>query len=354
MPLEIDINVSSIKKEVLFSKNIELAAAIQLLADPTHHKFADGWISAMSNSISAEGFETLKMLYTMRLHGLELVEFMLRDRIFNDTELLISSMKQYDEVEFIYTFLGEELSRERIAEIKADEGRLRALEAEASVVFTGDFTGLRRLIYDTEGFRRSVIELIKEMDSVEFHSEIETNQRWYKQAADEMRVKLANAQPLDLAQSIIGRKFLKVYDFKEYYFIPSYFFSPHQIRFYNTELQVIIYDARRSKLSEDEVGDRVSELLKTISDRKRMEILKCLSAGTSYGKALAEKLNLTTATISHHLEQLKAIGLIKEERVKNIKYFKANAEEIERLFKQAKNYLLNINDEDSKKKKEKH
>jgi DNA-binding transcriptional ArsR family regulator len=71
-----------------------------------------------------------------------------------------------------------------------------------------------------------------------------------------------------------------------------------------------------------------------------LEILRAITSEPTYGKLLAEKLNLTTATISHHIEVLKSVQLIKEKRIKNIKYFEANSEEIKKIFDEGLEYLF--------------
>ncbi|MFZ5354678.1 MAG: ArsR/SmtB family transcription factor [Bacillota bacterium] len=341
MPLDIEVNVDMPRRIIGSSKNIELIAAIQLLADSSHHQFAEQWAAMMRKRLSEESLETLKLFSTLRLHGVELVEFVLKDRIFDDTEELVSSIKHCEEIEFIYTFLGEEVSMERISEVRRSPDDIIALVEEKPILTRGNLTGLSQLLCNTDSFRESILKLIREMDCPELQSIIDNCEEKYAAAIEEIKHKLLNTTPLELAKEIVNRDFKKLYDFKEYYFIPSYFFSPHRIRFYNTEIQLVIFDLNKGKTMVDELGDRISEVLKIISDRKRLEILKCLIGGTSYGKLLAEKMNLTTATISHHLEQLKSIGLVHEERLKNIKYFRANVEEVEKLFKETKNYLFN-------------
>lgn len=51
-------------------------------------------------------------------------------------------------------------------------------------------------------------------------------------------------------------------------------------------------------------------LFKCLSDRSRLQILKTLVAGDQYVELLAERLNLTPATISFHLKKLQEAGAV--------------------------------------------
>jgi len=50
-----------------------------------------------------------------------------------------------------------------------------------------------------------------------------------------------------------------------------------------------------------------------------------------FGKELSSKIGIGTSTVSHHLEQLRSIGLLHEEREKNVKYFSINISEYNHL-----------------------
>jgi len=53
------------------------------------------------------------------------------------------------------------------------------------------------------------------------------------------------------------------------------------------------------------------ELLKCISDNTKRSILQLLKKGPMYGSQLAKELNCTTANISHHLNRMLLIGIIR-------------------------------------------
>lgn len=78
---------------------------------------------------------------------------------------------------------------------------------------------------------------------------------------------------------------------------------------------------------------------KTLSDQSKINILKLLSIRPMYGGELAEALNLTTATISHHISALREIEFIKEEVSSNRIFCELNKESIEKWIEMFKEEL---------------
>lgn len=68
----------------------------------------------------------------------------------------------------------------------------------------------------------------------------------------------------------------------------------------------------------------LSLTLKAISDSTRRDILDMLKKGRKSAGEIAEKFNLTNATVSYHLSQLKKADLILEKREKKYIYYSLN------------------------------
>lgn len=68
----------------------------------------------------------------------------------------------------------------------------------------------------------------------------------------------------------------------------------------------------------------MSETLKAISDPVRRNILEMLKTERKSAGEIAEKFNLTGATVSYHLSQLKKADLISESKYKNYIYYEIN------------------------------
>ena len=75
----------------------------------------------------------------------------------------------------------------------------------------------------------------------------------------------------------------------------------------------------------------MSETLKAISDPVRRNILELLKEDKKSAGELASEFNLSGATVSYHLAQLKKASLILESKHKNFIYYELNASVFEEV-----------------------
>ncbi|MBP7223280.1 MAG: winged helix-turn-helix transcriptional regulator [Sedimentibacter sp.] len=74
-----------------------------------------------------------------------------------------------------------------------------------------------------------------------------------------------------------------------------------------------------------------AETFKALSDPVRREILLMLKEGKMSAGEIAEKFDMSPATISYHLSQLKKAGLLFETKYKNYIYYEINVTVFEEL-----------------------
>ncbi len=67
------------------------------------------------------------------------------------------------------------------------------------------------------------------------------------------------------------------------------------------------------------------ETFKALADPARRQILVMLRQGAMPAGEIAARFDMTGATISYHLAQLKKAGLVTERREKNFIYYELNA-----------------------------
>lgn len=75
----------------------------------------------------------------------------------------------------------------------------------------------------------------------------------------------------------------------------------------------------------------LKETFKALSDVKRRQILELLKPGSKSAGEIAEHFDMTNATVSYHLNQLKKADLITETKYKNYIYYELNASVFEEL-----------------------
>lgn len=74
-----------------------------------------------------------------------------------------------------------------------------------------------------------------------------------------------------------------------------------------------------------------AETFKALSDPVRRDILVMLRRGKMTAGDIAEKFELTNATVSYHLSQLKKADLLVETRVKNYIFYELNTSVFEEV-----------------------
>ncbi len=93
---------------------------------------------------------------------------------------------------------------------------------------------------------------------------------------------------------------------------PSYFTRPYNYIFGGRDWHMFAYPLAESALGAD--ADAVPaasiRLFKALGDESRLRILRLLASGDLYLTEIAERMGLSKPTVSHHLAQLRAAGLV--------------------------------------------
>lgn len=86
--------------------------------------------------------------------------------------------------------------------------------------------------------------------------------------------------------------------------------------------------------------NRVTQVLKLLADKSKFEILSYIRDQEAYGSELAKRLNLTTATVSHHMNALLLAGLVEVKREDKRVYYTANKEALEAVLDYCRRILI--------------
>lgn len=341
MSLNVKSGIENYKINVLYSSVCEIISLVNVLANTKHHAFAEEEIVSLGKSISKESREFLQIVSYLPFQGLEFFEILLDLKIYNNLKEFTDAIKKYDNIKFIKTFTGEELDEDRIKNIISNKNELNKFINDLPWVYRGKKSVFECLLYDTDSFKNSFIRLIYEINDLFFDSKEAKFKLQYKNAVNDIKLSLSKMTPHALGEEIMNKKIPYDDSIEEYVFLPSYYISPHYLMAYNRTSRMFLYDMRKNSTNKNKSKEDLTKSLKILSDETRLEILRLLILQPSYGKQLSNRLNLTTATISHHLELLSSVNLINVNRDKNTKYICANEEEIEKLISKLKNYLYN-------------
>lgn len=84
----------------------------------------------------------------------------------------------------------------------------------------------------------------------------------------------------------------------------------------------------------------VTQVLKLLGDESKFKILSYIRDKEAYGSELANHLNLTTATVSHHMNALMSAGLVEIKRIDTRIYYTTNKTVLKDILDRSKKLLI--------------
>lgn len=184
------------------------------------------------------------------------------------------------------------------------------------------FLAFSAIVRQSERFRTEFFSLAAELRSPELLAVLEGQADQIANMAQSVRDGVANADPLDFSQEVMGKTFRNRGPYAEYVFSPSYMMPYLFTRYFHihgTHKRQLLFMPLRDP---DRKHEDTIRTLKAVADGTRYQILMLLAKeGPLRGLDIAKKVSIATSTVSHHMEQLKEGGLITEEQVKSAKYY---------------------------------
>lgn len=90
----------------------------------------------------------------------------------------------------------------------------------------------------------------------------------------------------------------------------------------------VLFEPLKEITDDSTLEDKLCRSLRTIGDNRKFEILKLLAESPKYGQELAKLLDISTATVSHHMALLMECGFVEIERNSNRIYYCLNNKKI--------------------------
>ena len=90
----------------------------------------------------------------------------------------------------------------------------------------------------------------------------------------------------------------------------------------------VLFEPLKEITDSSTLEDKLCRNLRTIGDLRKFEILRLLSEGEKYGQQLASLLDISTATVSHHMAMLMECGFVEIKRESNRIYYCLNRKKL--------------------------
>lgn len=254
-----------------------------------------------------------------------------------DEEFTLDSYQEYllkmDRVEFFSSFLQTPKAEIQFA-MSGEVERMEFYQKNPDKFRS--YLSVSVLFDKTEWLIEQFISFVKSLKSEKvdhfFQEQHETVLQWEAELTEILKQK----DGLSLSEELMRKSFYHRGPYQKFYFMPAFFLPVRCCRWF-ADNQVLIFDALNIK----ETSQDIPKQLKALADPTRYEILRLLKQqGHMSGIEIAERMSLATSTISHHMSQMKACGLIHEEPAKNTKYYSLNTVNIEHCVRTLENMFL--------------
>jgi DNA-binding transcriptional ArsR family regulator len=261
---------------------------------------------------------------------------------FHDPQAFLSDVEQIPVDRFLTVLFNQDFTVDQVRTYMASPGQVRQRTVELCEFSVGTEEALEKIFTDPEGHRRCLVALIRGSDTPLFR---QSRSDWLPQAEEAAKTvgrRLEAEDPFEVMESLRQKPIPGPRQFGRISFVPSLFIGHRHIRSWAGDHYIFFFQEGTVALQgPTETSAALADFLKILGDKTRMDILRLLSHGPSYGKQLSTNLGLTTATVSRHLDQLKAAGVVTEERAdsNNVKLVRLVPESLESRWAQLRAYL---------------
>lgn len=338
MPMEIYGENNEPVVNIFHSPVIELVCALHLLTDAAHHQFELKWAEEMLETFDEEDKKALEIIKIFPANGIELLNFVLDSRELLDIDAFLNHIKQCDVVDFFFYILNEEIDKPKIS--KAFVEIKERYKIQEKMKWLVDDEQLMAFFQNYEDIKRKTIHILNAINQRGFAEKLLLSQGRIDGGIEYIKNYLGKDTIDGMLEKVSGRPRKFFAGFREYNIIPSYFVSPRFVRVFSGDKLYVVFDCRVTRDKKQAMLDELSTILKVIDDKSRLEMLKILVNSKSYGKAIADVVGISTPTVSHHLDILKQAGFVKEEKLRNIKYFYADKEKLKSVIEDLNKYFF--------------
>lgn len=339
MPMEIFGEVSEPYLKVFNSPVIELICAVHLLTDAAHHQYEIMWAEEVLSKLTEEEKSALDTLRVFPAGGMNIMNFILESGELESIARFIEYIEQIDILDFYYFLLNEEIERARIQ--KAFTDKKERYKIQEKIKWIVEDHELMEFFEHPQRIKSNTVKVYKTILNNDFLLKLEKCRNKMEEGIQYVNSFIGKDAIDTSLEKIIGRPKKLFSGYREYYIIPSYFVSPQRcIRVFSGDRIYVVFDCRVTRDKREALLEELSTILKVIDDKSRMEILRILVNSKSYGKAISDQVGISTPTVSHHLDILKQAGFIKEEKIRNIKYFYADKQMLKQVIDKINKYFF--------------
>lgn len=302
---------------------VELLSIFHTFIDDDHKIGKEAYFSYLNEYLDDEDKTTIRYIHKLPFYGLQIMLLILNTKEFNNIEVFLEKVEALPLDDFVYFLSGELLSVEDISSLRISPDKIKAFAQNNQWIANRNGCSFEKLMLNPEDFKEKFIKLFRKLNNARFKEQLREFETEYSLAKQNIDIFLINNGPMDIIDDF--KNFDRTKSFEKIIFIPALMMSPHRTYyFYNENTLMILYDPYLIKDYVNLQIEKTTDFLKTISDTSKLTILMLLRHSCLCSSELAKELNLTTSTISRHIDSLMKFGLITESKEKITKYYTLN------------------------------
>jgi DNA-binding transcriptional ArsR family regulator len=265
--------------------------------------------------------------------GLNLISLIFTSKKHKDIKEFLLFLKAADAKDIVYSFLFTGYGQGHM--IKSVDNPQEVLcYLQQSALPEVEKWKLFYFCCNPEDTKHRLITLIETFYNKIFTHDIDRLTQIHEKSIQELKMEFSTNPQEKLFSLIDMDKNIFKQDDKVFLF-PSYYYNTSSLFSYDGDIDTLIYlcGTQKPAITFNDTFDqsKILEAAKAISDENRIKIIKILNTTPCYGYELAQKLNLSSSTISHHLSMLTSHGIISACREENKVYYEVNKSQIKEI-----------------------
>lgn len=306
------------------SKVIELLSICHAFVDDEHKYGKEAYFSYLKDYLTDEDIRTIYDIHKLPFDGFQIMLLTLKTNEFDNIKAFLEKINKMPDDDYIYIMSGELVSHDDIIAFRNTPSLLHSFMQSNKWCIARKDCSFEKLIQNPGDFKSRFVNLFYKLYNEKFNEQIDEFKNEYTHARRYIDTFLINNQPMDIIKNF--REFDRAQSFRDIIMIPVIMLTPHRTYYFHDEKSLLIlYDIALIKEYTELQIEKSSEFLKTISDVSKLNILSLLRYNRLCSSELSNMLNLTTATISRHIDSLMKFDLIEESKEKNTKYYQLNS-----------------------------
>lgn len=303
----------------------------------TYHKSEtkqiNEWITEQQNSLPTEILEEINVFFHPdSFFGLSLTQVIYQSDKYKDIEDFLSVLKKIDAKKIVSLFFNtghNTLEDESIIENPAKVHE----HIKSSTLPMNEKSKLFYLAFNPEETKERLIKLIEYCYDRLYKPNMKNLNQIHTEGIQKM--KQLSIQQLNEILNF-DRESTDDELPKTIVIMPSYYLQ-HNVTFsYDPDSDIAVSVAGLhfidDLMDEANTEEKILEFARALSDSNRINIIRQLNKVPHYGFELAQALNLSSPTISHHMSLLFRLGLVTTSKDENKIYYEVNKEKLKQSF----------------------